>query len=154
MATPLPDPFTYRSMVGALQYLTNIRPDIAFIVNKLSQFLKAPTDTHRSAVKHVLRYLTDTLYHGLTIQPTNSLTITTFSDMDWASNLDDRKSTATYCLYLGSTLISWSSKKKMAVARSSIESEYRALAHATAEISWVHNLLSEIGFSPANVPIL
>ncbi|XP_038887116.1 secreted RxLR effector protein 161-like [Benincasa hispida] len=152
--TPLFDHFPYRSTVGAVQYLTNIRPDIAFIVNKLSQFLKAPTDVHWSTVKCVLRYLASTLDHGLTIKPDFNFNITAYSDADWASGLDDRKSTVAYYIYLGYTLISWSFKKQLTMARSSTQSEYKALAHAAVEITWVRNLLSEIGFSSTGVPVL
>lgn len=54
---PLDNPTTYRSLIGGLQYLTHTRPDIAFIVNKLSQFLQRPTPCHWKTAKHVLCYL-------------------------------------------------------------------------------------------------
>uniref|UniRef100_A0A803QCY3 Integrase catalytic domain-containing protein n=1 Tax=Cannabis sativa TaxID=3483 RepID=A0A803QCY3_CANSA len=65
---------------------------------------------------------------------------------DWACCPDDRKSVAGYCVYLGNTLVSWSSKKQHVVSRSSTESEYRALPHVSAKISWIESLLKEIGF--------
>ncbi|XP_022144023.1 uncharacterized protein LOC111013815 [Momordica charantia] len=131
---PMSDPFLYRSTIGALQYLTNTRPDIAYIVNHLSQFLKQPTDIHWQAVKRVLRYLSGTKDMGLHIQPNDTVSLTAYSDVDWTSNIDDRKSIAAYCVFFGNTLVTWSSKKQTTVARSSTESEYRALAHASAEI--------------------
>ena len=63
----------YRSVVGALQYLTLTRPDIAFSVNKVCQFLQAPTETHWTAVKRILRYLKHTSSLGLFIQKSSSL---------------------------------------------------------------------------------
>lgn len=152
--TPLADPFLYRSTIGALQYLTNTRPDIAFIVNHLSQFLQKPTDVHWQAVKRVLRYLVGTKYHGLHISPGDHLNLIGFTDADWAANVDDRRSVGAYCVFLGSTLVSWSSKKQTAVARSSTESEYRALAQATSEIIWLQQLLQEIDSPCATAPIL
>jgi histone deacetylase 1/2 len=55
----------YRSIVGALQYIILIRPDIALLVNKVCQFLHAPTIVHWTAVKQILRYLCGTISLGL-----------------------------------------------------------------------------------------
>ncbi|KAL0561727.1 hypothetical protein IC582_002168 [Cucumis melo] len=126
--TPLEDPFVYRSTIGALQNLTNTRPDIAYIVNQLSQFLQKPTNLHWQAVKRVLSYLSGTKSFGLMFQQGDDLVISAYFDVDWASNIDDRKSIAAYCVFIGNNLVSWSSKKQTVVARSSTESKYRALA--------------------------
>lgn len=141
---PLPDPRLYRSTVGALQYLTHTRPDIAYIVNHLSQFPSAPTDQHWQAVKRVLRYVSGTKHLGILLQPSPDLDVVAYSDADWLSNVDDRRSVAAYCVFIGNNLVSWSSKKQTVVARLSTESEYRALAHTAAEIAWIHQLLTEL----------
>uniref|UniRef100_A0A803NUC9 Integrase catalytic domain-containing protein n=1 Tax=Cannabis sativa TaxID=3483 RepID=A0A803NUC9_CANSA len=120
---PMTDPSLYRSVIGALQYLSHTRPDISFAVNKLSQFLKSPTNVHWNATKRVLRYLKGTLNHG-------------------------------YCVFMGDTLISWSSKKQTVVARSSTESEYRALAQLAAELAWLQELLKEMKFKLPAAPII
>lgn len=151
---PMVDPFLYRSIVGALQYLTNTHSNIAYIVNHLSQFLKQPTDVHWQAVKRVIRYLSGTKTMGLLIQLSDQLSIYAYLDADWALNLDDRKWVAAYCVFLGNTLISWSSKKQIAVARSNTESEYGTLAHASTEIIWLRQLLREIGLPIPFVPVL
>ena len=142
----LDNPTMYRSAIGALQYLVHTRPDIAFSVNKLSQFLQCPTTTHWNGVKRILRYLKGTLCHGLHIAYSERLDIIGFSDADWACCPDDRRSVAGYCVYLGETLIAWSSKKQAVVSRSSTESEYRALAQVASEITWVESLLREFKF--------
>ncbi|CAA3030990.1 Hypothetical predicted protein [Olea europaea subsp. europaea] len=135
------DPSIYRSAVG-LQYLSHTRPNITFTVNKLSQFLQSPTSTHWQALKRVLRYLKGTMNQGLWIQNNDNLTLNGYSDADWASCPDDRRSTTGYCIYLGDNLIAWSSKKQHVVARSSTGSEYRALASAASEIAWIQSRVS------------
>lgn len=141
------DASQYRSIVGALQYLTLTRPDISFSVNKVCQFLQNPTVVHWAAVKRILRYLQGTLPLGLKIDKSSSHTVSAFSDADWAGCLDDRRSTGGFAVFLGSNLISWSARKQATVSRSSTEAEYKALANATAEVMWVRKLLEEIGIS-------
>lgn len=141
------DPYVYRRAIGSLQYITTTRPDISFAVNKLSQFLAAPTDVHSAGVKRIMRYLKGTKQLGLHLKPVDSLKIVAFTDADWATDLDDWKSIGGMCTYLGNTLISWSSRKQKVVSRSSTESEYRALADTAAEVKWVASLLDELGFT-------
>lgn len=106
---------TYISVVGALQYVTITRPEIAFSVNKVSQFMVSPLDTHWKTVKRILRYLAETVDYGLYIVKN----LTHFSDSNWASDPDDRRSVTGFAVYIGKNLISWSSKKQSSVSRSS-----------------------------------
>ena len=144
---PVPDTTRYRCLVGALQYLTLTRPDIAYAVNKVCQFLHAPTTVHWTAVKRILRYLQGTQSHGLKLCKSDSMLVSAFSDANWAGCPDDRRSTGGFVVFLGGNLISWSARKQATVSRSSTEAEYKALANATAEIIWVQNLLTELGVS-------
>jgi hypothetical protein len=100
------DSTKYRSMVGALQYLTLTRPDICFAVNKVCQFLHAPTTVHWSAVKRILRYIQGSLTIGLKIRKSPSMLVSAFSDADWAGCVDDRRSTGGFAMFLGANLIS------------------------------------------------
>ncbi|KAL3639631.1 hypothetical protein CASFOL_017538 [Castilleja foliolosa] len=141
---PVTDVTFYRSIVGALQYATVTRPEISYSVNKVSQFMQAPLDSHWKAVKRILRYLSGTLDYGLYLAKPKSLDIMGFADADWAADPDDRRSTTGTCLFLGSNLVSWSSKKQPTVSRSSCEAEYRALAHTTCDVIWLQQLLKEL----------
>nr|GEY43382.1 hypothetical protein [Tanacetum cinerariifolium] len=102
-STAFSNPVKYRQVVGSLQYLTLSRFGIAFAVNKVSQYMHAPTENHWSAVKRILHYL-----HGMVEH-----------DADWLGDSDDRRSTRGFSIYLGSNLISWTARKQRTVSRSS-----------------------------------
>lgn len=100
------DSTQYRSIVGALQYLTLTRPDISFSVNKVCQYLHAPTTDHWAAVKRILRYIKHTVKPGLQINKSSSLLVSAFTDADWAGCLDDRRSTGGFDVFVGPNLVS------------------------------------------------
>ena len=131
--TPLNDATLYRQLIGSLVYLTVTRPDIAHDVHLVSQFLVAPHSTHYAAVIHILCYIKGTIFHGLHFSAHSTLDLCTYSDVDWAKDPIDCRSTIGFCFFLGDSLISWRSKKQHIVSRSSIEVEYRALADTTSE---------------------
>jgi hypothetical protein len=91
------DAWKYRSIVGALQYLTLTRPDISFIVNKVCQYLHCLTSVHWIAVKQILRFLKHTMDSMFYIQRSPSTMASAFLDADWARCIDDRKSTEGFC---------------------------------------------------------
>ncbi|KAL6322818.1 hypothetical protein AAG906_020818 [Vitis piasezkii] len=125
--TKLEDPTLYRSLVGALQYCTITRPDIAITINKLCQFMHAPTSTHLQAMKRVLHYLKGSLFYGLFFQPSSSRDLIAYTDANWVSCPDDRRSIKGYCIFFGGNLVSWSTSKQNVVSRSSTKSEYKEL---------------------------
>ncbi|KAI3673709.1 hypothetical protein L6452_39837 [Arctium lappa] len=151
---PFKDPTLYRSLVGALQYLTITRPDLSYVVNQVSQFLKAPTADHFQSVKRILRYVKGTISFGLTYSRPHTNSIHGYSDADWARCLDTRRSTYGYSIYLGENIVSWSAKKQPTVSRSSCESEYRVMANTAAEIVWITHLLRELHALPPDRPTL
>nr|GEW37421.1 hypothetical protein [Tanacetum cinerariifolium] len=126
-STAFSNPVKYRQVVGSLQYVTLSRPDIAFVVNKVCQYMHATTENYWSAVKRILRYLHGTVEHGMLICRSSGFTLQAFTDMlwkgnpvtsleafsdaDWAGDSDDRPSTGGFAIYLGSNLISWTARK-------------------------------------------
>ncbi|GKF30561.1 uncharacterized mitochondrial protein-like protein, partial [Tanacetum coccineum] len=128
---PFPDPTHYRSIVGALQYLTITRPDISYAVNQISRFLHAPTISHYQEVKRILRYIKGTLAFGLYFSKPTQTSILGYSDADWAS-----------------------AKKQPTISRSSCESEYRAMANTATEIVWITHLLQEMHALPPERPTM
>lgn len=150
----LSDPTKYRRLIGNLQYLQFTRLDIAYAVNKLSQFMHMPTEYHWQAAKRILRYLAGTPTHGIFYSATNKLTLHAYSDADWAGDSDDYISTNAYIVYLGKHPIFWTSKKQNGVARSSTEAEYRSVANTASELNWICNVLTELGISLSAPPVV
>ena len=102
---PMTDVTHYRSVVGALQYVTLTRPDIAFVVNKACQVMQQPTTAHWLSVKRILRYLRGTMQDGLLLSPSSNLTTEGFTDADWGAHLDDKRNSSGYLVYLRGNLV-------------------------------------------------
>jgi Reverse transcriptase (RNA-dependent DNA polymerase) len=140
---PLTDIGQYQRLVGKLIYLTVTRPDIAYAVSVVSQFMHAPRTSHLSAIDRILRYLKSTPGQGIWMKKNNSNEVVGFSDADWAGSCD-RKSTTEFCTFVGGKLVTWKSKKQSVVARSSAEAEYRAMASTASELTWIKHLLCDM----------
>uniref|UniRef100_A0A3Q7FM67 Reverse transcriptase Ty1/copia-type domain-containing protein n=1 Tax=Solanum lycopersicum TaxID=4081 RepID=A0A3Q7FM67_SOLLC len=126
----------YQRMIGKLLYLTNTRPDIAFAVQNLSQFMQQPKHSHWNAALRVIKYIKGSPGLGLLMSSRKDTKLTGFRDADWAACLSTRRSVTGYLLKFGDSLISWKSKKQNTVSRSSAEAEYRSLAILTAKVVW------------------
>ncbi|XP_062182074.1 uncharacterized mitochondrial protein AtMg00810-like [Phragmites australis] len=143
------DPTDYRSLAGALQYLTFTRPDISYAVQQVCLHMHDPREPHLAALKRILRYVRGTLDFGLHIRRSSPVDLVVYSDADWAGCPDTRKSTSGYAVFLGDNLVSWSSKRQHTVSRSSAEVEYRVVANAVAEACWLRQLLHELHSPPS-----
>ena len=136
----------YMEAVGSLIYaMVATRPDICFATGLVSRYMSNPLRTHWLAVKHIFRYLKGTEDYGLVYDGNTKHPIEGYSDSDWASDIDDRKSTSSNCYLLSNAAISWYSKKQATVARSTVEAEYVSLGVACTEGKWIKMFLQEAG---------
>ena len=92
----------YRSMIGCLMYLTATRPDIMHVVSLLSRYMHCASEIHFQAAKRVIRYVKGTVDYGIKFSQVQSFNFHGFSDSDWASCVDDTRSTSGYCFSFGS----------------------------------------------------
>lgn len=145
LGDPLPNPAPYQQLVGKLIYLTITRPDIDYAVHLLSQFMHSPTTIHIQAAKRVLRYLNLCPTQGVMLASSTSAILSAYCDSDWGGCPFTHRSTTGFCVMLGSSPISWKSKKQSVVARSSAEAEHKALAFTTCELLWLRQLLKNMG---------
>ncbi|KAL5545404.1 hypothetical protein UlMin_005091 [Ulmus minor] len=166
----LPDTSLYRRLIGKLLYLTITRPNLSYAVNRLGQFLAQPRLPHFKVVQRVLQFVKGTLGQGLffpsktevelrayvesDLSTTAEVQFKVFSDADWVGCADTRRSISGYCVFLRDSLISWKSKKQATVSRSSTEAEYRSMANATCELTWLLSLLKELGVSHSRPALL
>ena len=132
----------YCQMIGSLIYLTNMRPDILFAMNTLSQFLTDPRHVHLMAAKHILRYLKGTIDYGLKYDANQKINLEVYVDSDWTGSAIERKSTSGCCFSMGSGVISSFTRKKSCVALSTAEAEYVTACSTSCEVVWLRKLLS------------
>ncbi|KAJ0533037.1 putative RNA-directed DNA polymerase [Helianthus annuus] len=144
---PTVDVGCYRRLIGRLLYLQATRPDIAFSVNTLSQFVSDPRQSHMDAVSRILQYLKSTPGQGILLPKGEGETLIAYSDSDWLGCPLTRRSRTGYIALLGGAPISWKTKKQSVVSRSSAEAEYRAMASTVSELIWLRWLLHELGVS-------
>ncbi|CAL1382362.1 unnamed protein product [Linum trigynum] len=144
----------YRRMIGSLLYLTASRPNIMFAVCVCARFQSSPKESHLIAVKRIFRYLSGTVSWGLWYSSGSGLDQVGYSDSDFAGSLTDRKSTSGACHFLGTSLVSWFSKKQNSVALSTVEAEYVATGACCTQILWIKYQLLEYGMKFSELPVL
>ncbi|XP_039143995.1 secreted RxLR effector protein 161-like [Dioscorea cayenensis subsp. rotundata] len=120
------DPSLYRSMIGSFLYLTASRPDICFSVGVCARYQALLNQSHLTAVKRIIRYISGTVEFGIWYSSDSNMHLAGYSDADWVSNIDDQKSTSGGCFYLGNNLVTWYRKKQSPISLSTVEAEYHS----------------------------
>jgi len=137
----------YRELVGAFAWhALGTRPDIAFATSSLTRFGHNPGRVHWEAAKRVLCYLKRTKKRRLNLGG-KSLGIAVFTDADWGSNRDDRRSIGAYTVKVGDGSVSWESNKQSCVALLTREAEYMALCQGSKKSVWMVDFLKNLGVS-------
>ena len=127
----------YKQLVGSLMYMTATRPDLMYVVCLLSRFMSTPTELHLQAAKRVLRYLKGTINLGVFYRKKGDGELKTYTDSDYAGDLDDRRSTSGYVFLLSEGAMSWSSKKQPVVTLSTTEAEFVAATSCGCQGVWI-----------------
>jgi len=123
----------YQSLMGSLMYLTVCtRPDISHAESLLSQFDSNFTQQHWTAAKRVLRYLTASEKSGITFKKTGKY-LFGYTDVDWGSNIDDRRSVTGFAFMFANAAVSFKSRKQRTVTLSKTEDEYTVISDAAKE---------------------
>ncbi|WVZ97856.1 LOW QUALITY PROTEIN: hypothetical protein U9M48_043365, partial [Paspalum notatum var. saurae] len=138
----------FRGMIGSLLYLTATRSDIQFVVCLCARYQASPR------INTIKRYLKFTPELGLWYSSGFSLSLRGFSDADHAGCRIDRKSTSGTCQLLGTSLVSWSSRKQASVALSTTEVEYVAAASCCSHLLWMKATLSDFSLRFGKIPLL
>ncbi|XP_019091076.1 PREDICTED: uncharacterized protein LOC109128689 [Camelina sativa] len=129
----LSDDRPYRELIGRLLYLCITRPDITF-----------------AAARNILNYLKNNPGQGLFYSASSEICLNGFADADWETCKDTRRSISGMCIFLGTSLISWKSKKQDIVSSSSTEAEYLSMAQTTKELLWFRQILQDLRITPVS----
>jgi hypothetical protein len=129
----------YRSLIESLRYLTCTRPDIMFVVGVASRYMESPRTSHWKAAKRILKYVRGLVDLGLHYSKTNNFKLTCYSNNDWCGDINDRKSTSGFTFYVGDTVFTWLSKKKVIVTLLTCEVEYIAVSLCVNHAIWLRN---------------
>jgi hypothetical protein len=141
----------YASVVGSIMYaMVCTQLDISHAVGVLSRNMSTPGKEHLTVVKRVFRYLCGTKYHAICYQGKprgdSEVNVHGFVDVDWARDLDRRRSTNKYVFKMFSGAISWMSKKHVVISLLTTKVEYMAATHGIKQAVWLQRLCSGIRF--------
>ncbi|XP_073017921.1 uncharacterized protein [Primulina eburnea] len=141
----LADPAPYMRLVGRLIYMSTTRPDLAYSVHILSQFMQQPRDDHWEDALRVVRYLKKSPGQGILLRTDSDLHLEGWCDSDWASCPLTWRSLTSWFMLLGGSHVSWKTKKRQTAPRSSAKAEYRSMTATLCELKWLKQLLGDLG---------
>ncbi len=148
--------YPYRQILGKFMYLAHMtRPDISNAVRELGQQMHDPCMRHWRGIQHLLRYLGMRPNLGIPIEKErnrNGLNLKGYADADYAADPETRRSCAGYMVFLGKTMITWSSKTERSIVLSTTESEWTALARGIRHASFLRGITEELGFKQSTIP--
>nr|XP_016491390.1 PREDICTED: uncharacterized mitochondrial protein AtMg00810-like [Nicotiana tabacum] len=128
---------SYQRLVGRLLYLTMTRPDIAFVVQLLNQYIPAPKLSHMEVALRVVRYIKTAPGLGLFMPAKACKELVAYCYSDLGACVETRRSVTGYAVKFGAACISWKSKKQGTESKSSVEAEFRSMASTVAKVVWV-----------------
>ena len=130
-------------------YLAHTRPDLAYALSIVSQFMHNPGEQHINVVRRILRYLKFAPGKGILFtKNVDCQSVDAYSDADWAGAINNKRSTLGYFTFVGGNLVTWRSKKQNVVASSSVEAEFRGMTLGICEALWLRLLLMDLGYLP------
>jgi hypothetical protein len=148
----------YPALCGSLLYACKTRPDVAFAVSELSQYMSRWGARTYAQAQRVLRYLYHTRHRALRYKRggKSEIEIVCYADANYGDSRDtgnDDKwcSQGGHVVYVAGQLVAWSSKRHRCVTLSSMEAEYVEATKGGQEILWWRRLLEDLGF-PQNRP--
>ena len=131
------DSSLYRSMIGSLLYLPTNRPNISYSVGVYARYQANPKESHMLALKRIIKYVKTIAEFGVWYSKDTNDVLAGYSNVDWAGNADDRKSTLGCCFYVGNNLVSWMSKKQNSISLSTAEAKYIATGSCCTQLLWM-----------------
>ncbi|KAL2327521.1 hypothetical protein Fmac_020948 [Flemingia macrophylla] len=152
--SPNVDQTQYRAMIGSLLYLTASRPDIMFSVYVCARFQVEPREVHLKVVKRIFRYLKGTINLGMCFRRSQDFSLLGYCDADYAGDRWERKSTSGGCHFMGSCLVSWTSKRQSTIVLSTCEAEYVAAGQCCTQLLWLKHQLEDYDIYEGNIPIM
>ena len=132
-------------MIGSPLYLTASRPDLCYSVGVCTRFQANPKESHLSAVKRIIKYVSGTSDYGIWYSFDNNPSLVGFCDADWAGNAEDQKSTSGGCFFLGNNLVSCFSKKQNLISLSTAEAKYITVSSSCTQLLWMKQMLEDYG---------